>query len=164
MWIFCTFAALLYTKHIETSTHKMAKQDTDWKAALAGAFGLPQDNADEAKVQQPSAVERKKRSGVVFSTNPDYEYSSGDAPEAATLPNNQQRLRVSMERAGRGGKTVTLVRGFVGTDDDLKALGRLLRQRCGVGGSADDGEILVQGDHRQRVVEILKAEGYTQTK
>lgn len=144
----------------------MAKQDMDWKAALAGAFGLPQEEAAEenANATKPSDVERKKRSGVVFSTNPDYKYPTDEAPEAATLPNNQQRLRVSMERAGRGGKTVTLVRGFVGTDDDLKTLGRLLRQRCGVGGSTGDGEVLIQGDHRQRVVEILKAEGYTQAK
>lgn len=144
----------------------MAKQDIDWKATLAGAFGMPhEENAiSNAEVHKPADVERKKRCGVVFSTNPHYEYSTDDAPEAATLPHNQQRLRVSMERAGRGGKTVTLVRGFVGTDVDLKALGRWLRQRCGVGGSTADGEVLIQGDHRQRVVELLRAEGYTQTK
>lgn len=147
----------------------------DWKTALAGAFGLPQDGdgSTSAEKQKSSSdplrrkggdVECKKRSGVVFSTNPDYEYSTDDAPEAQTLPHNQQRLRVSMERAGRGGKTVTLVRGFVGADDDLKTLGRWLRQCCGVGGSVANGEILVQGDHRQRVVELLKSEGYTQTK
>ena len=69
-----------------------------------------------------------------------------------------------MERAGRGGKTVTLVRGFIGSTDDLQSLCKLLKQKCGVGGSAKDGEIIIQGDHRQRLVEILKKEGYSQTK
>lgn len=69
-----------------------------------------------------------------------------------------------MERAGRGGKTVTLVRGFIGSADDLQSLCKLLKQKCGVGGSAKDGEIIIQGDHRQRLVEILKKEGYSQTK
>lgn len=69
-----------------------------------------------------------------------------------------------MERAGRGGKTVTLVRGFIGSSDDLQALCKLLKQKCGVGGSAKDGEIIIQGDHRQKLVELLKREGYTQTK
>ena len=69
-----------------------------------------------------------------------------------------------MERAGRGGKTVTLVKGFVGSDEDITSLCKLLKQKCGVGGSVKDGEIIIQGDHRQRLVEILKKEGYTQTK
>ena len=69
-----------------------------------------------------------------------------------------------MERAGRGGNTVTLVRGFNGSTDDLQSLCKLLKQKCGVGGSAKDGEIIIQGDHRQRLVEILKKEGYSQTK
>lgn len=106
----------------------------------------------------------KDRLGVVFSTNPDFHYESEAEPEVATLPNAQQRLRVSMEKNHRGGKTVTLVRGFVGTDDDLTALARLLKTRCGVGGSAKEGEIIIQGDFRQRVIDLLKAEGYTGTK
>ncbi|MCF0198441.1 MAG: translation initiation factor [Bacteroidaceae bacterium] len=106
----------------------------------------------------------KHRLGMVYSTNPDFEFTPDAPEEEETLPAQQQRLRVSMERAGRGGKTVTLVRGFVGTEDDLAALGKKLKQRCGVGGSAKDGEIIIQGDHRQRVVELLKADGYTQTK
>jgi translation initiation factor 1 len=69
-----------------------------------------------------------------------------------------------MEKKGRGGKTVTLVRGFIGTEDDLKELGKLLKTRCGVGGSAKEGEIIIQGDFKQRIIELLKAEGYTQTK
>ena len=80
------------------------------------------------------------------------------------MPKNQQRLRVSVEKKGRGGKTVTLIRGFVGTEEDLKELGRLLKAKCGVGGSVKDGEVLVQGEFKQRITELLKAEGYTQTK
>ena len=73
-------------------------------------------------------------------------------------------LRLSMERAGRGGKTVTVVRGFIGTEEDMNALCKLLKQKCGVGGTVKDGELIIQGDHRERLAEILKKEGYTQTK
>ena len=132
----------------------------DWKSALAalGATEEPNDN------KKKTDIERKKRIGVVYSTNPDYEYSDDSQEEADTLPKNQQKLRLNMERAGRGGKTVTLVKGFVGSDIDINALCKLLKQKCGVGGSVKEGEIIIQGDHRQRLVEILKKEGYTQTK
>lgn len=106
----------------------------------------------------------KDRLGMVYSTNPDYVFETETDETEATLPARQQRLRVSIERSGRGGKVVTLVRGFVGTDDDLKSLGKLLKTRCGVGGSAKDGEIIVQGNLHDRVVEILKSEGYSDTK
>ena len=132
----------------------------DWKSALAalGATEEPNDNKEKTE------IDRKKRIGVVYSTNTDYEYSDDSQEEADTLPKNQQKLRLNMERAGRGGKTVTLVKGFVGSDKDINALCKLLKQKCGVGGSVKDGEIIIQGDHRQRLVEILKKEGYTQTK
>ena len=132
----------------------------DWKSALAalGATEEPNDNKEKTE------IDRKKRIGVVYSTNPDYEYSDDSQEEAETLPKNQQKLRLNMERAGRGGKTVTLVKGFVGSDKDINALSKLLKQKCGVGGSVKDGEIIIQGDHRQRLIEILKKEGYTQTK
>ena len=81
-----------------------------------------------------------------------------------TLDKKQQKLRVNIEKKGRSGKTVTLINGFIGTENDLKELGRLLKSKCGVGGSAKDGEILIQGEFKQRVIELLKAEGYTQTK
>ena len=132
----------------------------DWKSALAalGATEEPNDNKEKTE------IDRKKRIGVVYSTNPDYEYSDDSQEEADTLPKNQQKLRLNMERAGRGGKTVTLVKGFVGSDKDINALCKLLKQKCGVGGSVKEGEIIIQGDHRQRLVEILKKECYTQTK
>jgi translation initiation factor 1 len=106
----------------------------------------------------------KDRLNVVYSTNPDYQYENIGEEEAETLPKNQQKLRISMEKKGRGGKTVTLVRGFIGTENDLKELGKLLKTKCGVGGSAKEGEIIIQGDFKQRIIDLLKAEGYTQTK
>ena len=106
----------------------------------------------------------KDRLNVVYSTNPEFRYEREEEIEEETLPKNQQKLRVSIEKKGRGGKTVTVVSGFTGTEDDLKELGRLLKSKCGVGGSAKDGEILIQGDLKPRVVELLKSEGYSQTK
>ena len=97
---------------------------------------------------------------MVYSTNPDYNYQYDDEPEAETLPPSQQKLRVAIDRHHRGGKTVTLVTGFVGTDDDLQALGKLLKSKCGVGGSAKDGEIIVQGEFVEKVKQLLAAEGY----
>lgn len=102
----------------------------------------------------------KDRLGVVFSTNPDHQYNYDEESEEDTLPNNQQDLRVMLDKKQRGGKKVTLVTGYVGTSDDLKSLGKLLKTKCGVGGSAKNGDILVQGDFRDKVVEILKKEGY----
>ena len=106
----------------------------------------------------------KDRLGMVYSTNPNFHFETGDEEEAETLPKNQQRLRVRMEKNGRGGKTVTIVAGFVGSEADLKELGKWLKGRLGVGGSAKDGEVIVQGDFKQRVIDLLKADGYTQTK
>lgn len=132
----------------------------DWKSALAtlGTTGETKKATDQA------TVDRRQRTGVVYSTNPDYEYSDGSQKECSTLPKQQQRLRLSLERAGRGGKTVTLIKGFIGTEEDTTALCRLLKQKCGVGGSVKDGEIIMQGDHRQRLTEILIKEGYTQAR
>lgn len=106
----------------------------------------------------------KDRLNVVYSTNPDFRYETTEEEEVETLPQNQQRLRVSIERHHRGGKVVTLVKGFVGRENELKELGKWLKGKCGVGGSVKDGEILLQGDFKPRVVELLIAEGYTQTK
>lgn len=102
----------------------------------------------------------KARLGVVFSTNPDFNYSTDEQEQVATLPAAKQNLRVWLDRNHRGGKTVTLVRGFVGSDEDLKELAKELKNRCGVGGSAKDGEIIIQGAHRERVLQILLERGY----
>ena len=102
----------------------------------------------------------KSRLGVVYSTNPDFRYETAAEAEAETLPPAKQRLLVGIDRRNRGGKQVTLVSGFVGTAEDLKELGRVLKTRCGVGGSAKDGEITVQGDFRDKVVALLREMGY----
>lgn len=105
-------------------------------------------------------MSKKQPVGVVYSTNPDYQYQYDEELENETLAPAKQRLRVSLDRHHRGGKTVTLVTGFIGTDDDLQALSKLLKSRCGVGGAAIDGEIIVQGEHVEKVKQILTAEGY----
>lgn len=106
----------------------------------------------------------KERLGVVYSTNPDFKYDNGEPEQASTLAPDKQILRVWRDTHGRAGKVATIVRGFVGSDDDLAALGKRLKQRIGVGGSVKDGEIIIQGDHRDRVTELLLADGYTKTK
>ena len=97
---------------------------------------------------------------MVFSTNPDFTYEEESVEEQATIEPSKQNLIVGIDRKGRGGKQVTLVTGFVGTSDDLAELGRTLKVKCGVGGSAKDGEITIQGDFRDRVVALLKDMGY----
>ena len=102
----------------------------------------------------------KKRDGVVFSTSSDFDYDQGNNQEEATLGNSEQRLKVLTDNKGRGGKKVTVVTGFVGTEDDLKDLGKVLKTKCGVGGSVKDGEILIQGDLKQKVYDLLDAQSY----
>jgi Translation initiation factor 1 (eIF-1/SUI1) and related proteins len=102
----------------------------------------------------------KQRLGVVYSTNPSFEYSSEENAEEETLEPSRQKLIVSIDRRNRGGKQVTLVSGFVGTQEDLAALGKTLKVKCGVGGSAKNGEIAIQGDFRDKVTAILVEMGY----
>lgn len=102
----------------------------------------------------------KKRLGVVYSTNADFAYEEAAEEEVETLAPERQKLTVTIDRRNRGGKQVTLVSGFVGREDDLKELGKTLKVKCGVGGSAKDGEITVQGDLRDKVVAILQSMGY----
>lgn len=102
----------------------------------------------------------KKRDGVVYSTEPDFKFSYQQNEESGTLPAKQQNLLVLLDKSMRAGKQVTLVRGFVGSSSDLEQLGKLLKSKCGVGGSVKDGEIIVQGDHRDKIVLLLQKEGY----
>lgn len=106
----------------------------------------------------------KKRLGVVYSTNPDFNFQGEQEEEADTLPKQNQRLRVKIERAGRKGKTVTLVAGFVGGEDDLKHLAKELKTKLSTGGSAKDGEIVIQGDVKEKVIELLQKMGYKDSK
>ena len=102
----------------------------------------------------------KKRLGMVYSTNPNFQFITEEEQEPQTLEPSKQRLIVNIDRKGRGGKQVTLVSGFVGTQEDLVALGKQLKVKCGVGGTAKDGEITIQGDLRDKVTELLKGMGY----
>ena len=102
----------------------------------------------------------KERLGVVYSTNPDFKYETESEQEAETLAPSAQKLIVRIDRRNRGGKQVTLVEGFVGTQADLADLGRALKVKLGVGGAAKDGEITIQGDFRDKVVALLTTMGY----
>ena len=106
----------------------------------------------------------KERLGMVYSTNPDFTYDYGEEQEAETLAPEKQKLRVWRDTKGRAGKVATVVRDFVGSTEDLEELGRALKKGCGVGGSVKDGEIIIQGDHRDRVTALLVQMGYSQTK
>ncbi len=107
---------------------------------------------------------KKLRDGIVYSTNPDFEYQYADNTEGVEdLPKGQQKLRIHLERL-KGNKEATVVKDFVGTTDTLEQIGKLLKTKCGVGGTVKDGEILIQGNHRDKVLQILLTEGYTSTK
>ena len=105
-------------------------------------------------------MKKKKRVNVVYSTNPDYNFDYDEEQSEETLLSEDQDLRVTLDRKQRKGKAVTLVTGFIGEEDDLKDLAKMLKSKCGVGGSAKNGEILIQGDHRKKVLELLKTAGY----
>ena len=102
----------------------------------------------------------KSRLGVVYSTNPDFQYEQEAEEEAETLAPGKQRLIVRIDRRQRAGKQVTLVEGFVGKSEDLAALAKTLKTKCGVGGTAKDGEITIQGDLRDKVTALLQSMGY----
>lgn len=103
---------------------------------------------------------KKKRVDVVYSTNPDFGYDHEEDQNEETLEPGEQKLYVSIDRKSRKGKEVTLVEGFVGSDDDLKDLAKILKSKCGVGGAAKDGEIMVQGNHKPKVAGLLEEMGY----
>lgn len=102
---------------------------------------------------------KPKREGIVYSTNPDFVFDDGQ-PEVETLPNNRQNLRIMLDKKQRGGKKVTLISGFIGSNNDLEALGKQLKSACGVGGTAKDGEILIQGDFREKILQLLTKQGF----
>ncbi len=102
----------------------------------------------------------KKRLGVVYSTDPDFSYNDGKDEASVTPPPASQTLIIQLDRKKRKGKVVTLVTGFSGRGEDLEELGKTLKKKCGTGGSVKDGEIIIQGDFKERVSELLKQEGY----
>ena len=107
-------------------------------------------------------MSKKKNSGggIVYSTNPDFRPDEPGQEEINTLPPNQQQLRVKLDTKQRAGKVVTLVDGFIGRQEDLEKLGKELKTKCGTGGSAKDGQILVQGDYKEKVIKWLQDWGY----
>ena len=102
---------------------------------------------------------KKRPRGIVYSTNPDFEYNYDENESAETLSPSEQNLRIHLQRL-KGNKLMSIVRGFVGSEDDLKQLGKTLKSACGVGGSVKDGEILLQGDHRDKILSLLEKDGY----
>ena len=104
--------------------------------------------------------DKKERINVVYSTNPNYQYEYNQEKEQETLAPEKQNLRVTLDSKQRKGKTVTLVQGFTGTEEDLKELAKLLKNKCGVGGSVKDGEIIIQGEVKEKLSTILRAYKY----
>jgi len=106
------------------------------------------------------AKDWKDRLGTVYSTNPDFEYDNGENDSEETLPPNEQKLKIALDKKARRGKTVTLITGFIGSEEDLKELSKLLKTKCGVGGSAKNNEIIIQGDFKDKISKILIEKGY----
>ncbi len=106
------------------------------------------------------AKKKKERIDIIYSTNDDFEFDYDDDNEETTLPPSEQILKVSLDRKARKGKTVTLIDGFIGSENDLKDLGKLLKSKCGVGGSVKEGQIFIQGEARDKVMKLLKEKNY----
>lgn len=106
-------------------------------------------------------AKKKEKLNVVYSTNPDFNYQFEEEEETETLSKNQQKLYVSIDKKQRGGKEVTLVEGFIGSEENLKELGKFLKSKCGVGGTVKDMEILIQGNFKDKIVDLLLKEGYS---
>jgi translation initiation factor 1 len=111
-------------------------------------------------------VSKKQKNlvNVVYSTNPNFQYQQEEQSEEETLIASQQKLYVSIDKKQRAGKEVTLIEGFIGKEEDLKELGKMLKSKCGVGGTVKDFEILIQGNFKDKIYDLLVKEGYTQTK
>ena len=111
-----------------------------------------------------SKKNKNDKYGFVYSTDPNFQFESEEEQNAGTLPAKQQKLRIRLDTKHRGGKAVTLVEGFIGKEEDLEDLGKKLKNYCGTGGSAKDGEIIIQGDQREKVLQWLQKTGYTNAK
>lgn len=136
----------------------MGKSDAMlWVWTISGGCSFALRNAYFCDMAKKA---KKNRVDVVYSTNPDFMYKTDDAEETITLPPAEQRLYVLLDKKQRKGKAVTLVTGFVGSDDDISDLGKMLKSKCGVGGSVKDGEVMIQGDHREKVLKLLQEAGY----
>jgi len=111
-----------------------------------------------------SKKNKSDRNGFVFSTDPNFRFEPEESAAAETLSPSQQKLRIRLETKQRGGKTASVVQGFIGTEEGLEALGKQLKNFCGTGGSAKDGEIIIQGDQRDKILQWCLKNGYGQTK
>lgn len=115
---------------------------------------------NHSKTYMSNKDDKKGRVNVVYSTNPDFQYEYNGEEETETLAPEKQNLRVTLDSKQRKGKIVTLVQGFVGTEDDLKELAKLIKNKCGVGGSVKDGEIIIQGELKEKILAILRDNKY----
>ncbi|HWI90812.1 MAG TPA: translation initiation factor [Flavisolibacter sp.] len=111
-----------------------------------------------------SKKNKSDKNGFVYSTNPDFKFENEEERSADTLPAKQQKLRIRLDTKHRGGKTVTLIEGFIGKEEDLEDLGKKLKNYCGTGGSAKDREIIIQGDQRDKVLQWLQKNNYSNSK
>ncbi len=131
---------------------------------MFGPFIILPENRKKVPLKKISSMSEpndwKKRLGTVYSTNPDFKYDSGNEEEASTPPPSSQTLYIRLDKKKRKGKIVTLVTGFTGRSSDLEELGKELKKRCGTGGSVKDGEIIIQGDFKERTASLLQQEGY----
>lgn len=111
-----------------------------------------------------SKKNKADQNGFVYSTDPNFQFESDDEKVVNTLPNEQQPLKIKLDTKHRGGKAVTLIQGFVGTEEDLEVLGKKVKNFCGTGGAVKDGEAMVQGDQREKVLQFLLKNGYKKAK